>query len=112
VETHELIVSGTIAAKSSAPRAGQIPYAHHIFTLELTNLEDHDGTLAESKLAVYMFSMRNYQNTSAFSWPVGKRVTLRLRPWHPTFFGRYGRINRTEIMDTELTRRWWGEVVE
>ena len=40
-ETRELIVSGTIAAKSAAPRAGQIPYAHHIFTLDLTDLQVH-----------------------------------------------------------------------
>ncbi len=111
-ETRELIVSGMIAAKSAAPRAGQIPYAHHVFTLDLTDLQVHQGTLAESKIAVYLFSMRNYQNTPAFSWPVGKRVKLKLRPWRPDFFARYGRINRSETKDTELTRPWWGEVVE
>jgi hypothetical protein len=111
-ETRELIVSGTIAAKSAAPRAGQIPYAHHIFTLDLTDLQVHHGTLTESKAAVYLFSMRNHQNTPAFSWPAGKRVKLKLQPWRPEFFARYGRINRTETKDTELTRPWWGEVVE
>ena len=99
----ELIVSGTIAAKSAAPRAGQIPYAHHVFTLDLTDLQVHQGTLTESKIAVYLFSMRNHQNTPAFSWPVGKRVKLKLQPWRPDFFARYGRINRTETKDTELT---------
>ncbi len=108
----ELIVSGTIAAKSAAPRAGQIPYAHHIFTLDLTELEIHHGTLIEPKIAVYFFSMKDYQNTPAFSWPVGKRVQLRLQPWRPDFFARYGRINRTESDDIELERPWWGEVVE
>ena len=42
-----MIVSGTIAAKSAAPRAGQMPYAHHIFTLDLTDLQVHSGTLTE-----------------------------------------------------------------
>jgi alginate O-acetyltransferase complex protein AlgJ len=111
-QMRELIVSGTIAAKSAAPRAGQIPYAHHVFTLDLTDLQVHQGTLTDSKIAVYLFSMRNHQNTQAFSWPVGKRVKLKLRPWRPDFFSRYGRINRTETNDTELTRPWWGEVVE
>lgn len=109
---HELIVSGTIAATSAAPRAGQMPYAHHIFTLDLTDLQVHSGTLTEPRIAVYLFSMRNHQNTPAFSWPVGKRVKLKLRPWKPDFFARYGRINRSEPDDNELERRWWGEVIE
>ncbi len=108
----ELIVSGTIAAKSAAPRAGQIPYAHHVFTLDLTDLQVDAGELAEPRIAVYLFSMRNHENTPAFSWPVGKRVKLKLQPWKPYFFGRYGRINRTETNDTELKHPWWGEVVE
>ena len=111
-ETCELIVCGAIAAKSAAPRVGQIPYAHHIFTLDLTDLQVHRGTLTESKIAVYLFSMRNYQNTPVYSWPVGQRVKLKLQPWRPEFSARYGRINRTETKDTELTRPWWGEVVE
>ncbi|MFC1596729.1 hypothetical protein ACFL5Q_02170 [Planctomycetota bacterium] len=108
----ELIVSGTIAAKSAAPRAGQMPYAHHIFTLDLTDLQVHGGTLTEPKIAVYLFSMRNHQNTPAFSWPVGKRVKLKLQPWRPDLFRRYGRINRTETDDIELERPWWGEIIE
>lgn len=108
----ELIVSGTIVAKSAAPRAGQIPYAHHIFTLDLTDLQVHSGTLSETKIAVYLFSMRDYQNTPAFSWPAGTRVKLRLQPWRPRFFARYGRINRTETGDIKLERPWWGEVIE
>jgi len=108
----ELIVSGTIAAKSAAPRAGQMPYAHHVFTLDLTDLQVHSGTLTEPKIAVYLFSMRNQQNTPAFSWPVGKQVKLRLQPWRPDFFARYGRINRSETADIELKRPWWGEVIE
>ncbi len=109
---HELIVSGTIGAKSAAPRAGQMPYAHHIFTLDLTDLQVHGGTLTEPKIAVYLFSMRNHRNTPAFTWPVGKRVKLKLQPWRTDFFRRYGRINRTETDDIELTRPWWGEVIE
>ncbi len=108
----ELIVSGTIAAKSAAPRAGQIPYAHHIFTLDLTDLQVHSGTLTEPKIAVYLFSMRNHQNTPAFSWPVGKWVKLKLQPWRPGAFARYGRINRSETEDIKLKRPWWGEVIE
>ena len=108
----EVIVSGTIVAKSAAPRAGQIPYAHYIFTLDLADLEVHSGTLNESKLAVYLFSMRDYQNTPAYSWPIGKRVKLTLRPWRPHFFARYGRINRSETDDIKLKHPWWGEVIE
>jgi alginate O-acetyltransferase complex protein AlgJ len=110
--SRELIVSGTIAAKSAAPRTGQMPYAHHIFTLDLTHLQVHRGTLTESKIAVYLFSMRNHHNTPAFSWPVGKRVKLKLQSWKPDYFRRYGRINRTETDDIELERPWWGEVIE
>ena len=110
--SREVIVSGTIVAKSMAPRAGQMPYAHHIFTLDLTDLQVHSGTLTEPKIAVYLFSMRNHQNTPAFSWLVGKRVKLKLQPWKPEFFRRYGRINRTETDDVELKRPWWGEVIE
>jgi len=108
----ELTVSGTIAAKSAAPRAGQMPYAHHIFTLDLTDLQVHSGTLTEPKIAVYLFSMRNQQNTPAFSWPVGKRVKLKLQPWRLGFFARYGRINRSETDDITLKHPWWGEVIE
>jgi len=108
----ELIVSGTVAAKSAAPRAGQMPYAHHIFTLDLTDLQAHSGTLTEPKIAVYLFSMRNQQNTPAFSWPVGTRVKLRLQPWRPDYFRKYGRINRTETNDIQLKHPWWGEVIQ
>ena len=108
----ELIVSGMIIAKSAAPRAGQMPYAHHIFTLDVTDLQVHSGTLTAPKIAVYLFSMRNQQNTPAFSWSVGKRVKLKLQPWRPDFFRRYGRINRSETADTTLERPWWGEVIE
>ena len=108
----EVIVSGTIVAKSAAPRAGQIPYAHYIFTLDLADLAVHSGTLTEAKIAVYLFSMRDYQNTMAYSWPVGKRVKLKLQPWKPHFFARYGRINRSETDDIKLKYPWWGEVVE
>ncbi len=108
----ELIVSGTIAAKSAAPRAGQMPYAHHIFTLDLIDLQVHSGMLNDPKIVVYLFSMRNQQNTPAFSWPIGKRVKLKLQSWKPHFFARYGRINRSETNDIELKRPWWGEVIE
>ncbi|MHB0956245.1 MAG: alginate O-acetyltransferase AlgX-related protein [Pirellulaceae bacterium] len=108
----ELIVSGTIAAKSAAPRAGQMPYAHHIFTLDLTDLQVPGGTPIAPKIAVYLFSMRHQQNTPAFAWPIGKRVKLKLQPWSPDFFRKYGRINRTETNDIELERPWWGEVIE
>jgi alginate O-acetyltransferase complex protein AlgJ len=108
----ELIVSGTIAAKSAAPRAGQIPYAHHIFTLDLTDLQVHSGTLTEPNIAVYLFSLRNYQNTAAFSWPVGQRVKLKLQPWRPDFFRKFGRINRSETNHLELEQPWWGEILK
>ena len=109
---HELIVSGTITARSAAPRAGQIPYADHIFALELSDLEVDKGTLAEPKIAVYLFSMRNHRNTPAFFWPMGKRLKLKLQPWKPEFFARYGRINRTDADDIELPQFWYGEVSE
>ena len=108
----ELIVSGTIAAKSAAPRAGQMPYAHYIFTLDLTDVQVQSGTVTEPKIAVYLFSMRNQQNTPAFSWPVGTRVKLRLQPWRPDYFRKYGRINRTETNDIQLKHPWWGEVIQ
>jgi alginate O-acetyltransferase complex protein AlgJ len=108
----ELIVSGTIATKSAAPRAGQIPYAHHIFTLDLTDLQVHSGTLTEPTIAVYVFSLRNHQNTAAFSWPVGKRVKLKLQLWKPDYFRKYGRINRSETNHSELAQPWWGEILE
>jgi hypothetical protein len=108
----EVIVSGMIAAKSAAPRAGQIPYADHIFTLDLTDLQVHSGILTDPMIAVHLFSMRNQQNTPAFFRPVGKRVKLKLQPWRPHFFGKYGRINRTETNDVKLEHPWWGEVIE
>ena len=75
---------------------------YYIFTLDLADLLVHSGTLSDPKVAVYVFSMRDYQNTPAYSWPVGKRVKLKLRPWNPHFFARYGRINRSETDDFEL----------
>ncbi len=89
-----------------------MPYADHIFTVDLSDLEVHGGALTEPKIAVYLFSMRNQQNTPAFAWPIGNRVKLKLQPWKPDFFRRYGRINRTETEDIELQRPWWGEVLE
>jgi alginate O-acetyltransferase complex protein AlgJ len=108
----ELIVTGTITAKSAAPRAGQMPYAHHIFTLDLADLQVHRGMLTAPTIAVYLFSMRNQRNTPAFAWPVGTQVKLQLQPWKPDFFRKYGRINRSESDNLELARPWWGEVIE
>jgi len=108
---YEITISGTIIAKSAAPRAGQMPYANHIFTVDLGDIDVHRGELKESKIAVYLFSMRKYKNTPAFYWPIGKRVKLKLYPWKPDLFARYGRINRSESSDIELVP-WWGEVVE
>jgi alginate O-acetyltransferase complex protein AlgJ len=108
------VVSGVVAAKSAAPRAGTVTYADHIFTIDLENIQVLSGKLADHRIPVYLFSMRGQKNTPAYSCTVGQRVKLKLQPWAPEFEKKYGRLNRslTEDLDLMTARPWWGEVAE
>jgi alginate O-acetyltransferase complex protein AlgJ len=113
-QREELVVVGAVAAKSPAPRAGTVTYADHIFTIDLVVEEVLSGQLAEKRVPVYLFSMRQQKNTPAFSWAIGQRVKLRLQPWEPEWKKKYGQLNRTRTEDFDLleSKHWWGEAIE
>jgi alginate O-acetyltransferase complex protein AlgJ len=109
----EIVVSGTVEAASTVPRAGTVPYRDHILALHLTDLTTQGRPLyAGSEALVYLWSMRDNVLTPAARLRRGDQVTLRLKPWADVT-GKYEKINRSEVEDpaVQLEEPAWGEIV-
>jgi hypothetical protein len=109
----EIVVSGTVEAASTVPRAGTVPYRDHILALHLTDLTSQGRPLdAGSESLIYLWSMRDNVLTPAARLRRGDQVTLRLKPWADVA-GQYEKINRSEVEDSavQLEEPAWGEIV-
>ncbi|MEY2558712.1 MAG: alginate O-acetyltransferase complex protein AlgJ [Verrucomicrobiota bacterium] len=109
----EIVVSGTVEAASTVPRAGTVPYRDHILALHLTDLTTQGRPLyAGSESLVYLWSMRDNVLTPAARLRRGDQVTLRLKPWADVAV-QYEKINRSEVEDpaVQLEEPAWGEIV-
>jgi SGNH hydrolase-like domain, acetyltransferase AlgX len=109
----EVVVSGTIEAISTVPRAGTVPYRDHILALHLTDLTAQGRTFdSGSESLVYLWSMRDNVLTPAARLHRGDHVTLRLKPWTDVA-EQNEKINRSEVEDpaVQLEEPAWGELV-
>lgn len=109
----EVEVSGTVAAVSSIPRPGSVPYADHIMSVELTDAQLPNEKGETVHAIVYLQSMHDNIWTPAARLRVGDHVKLRLRAWSD-FAARYEQINRSELDDSELQLEEpaWGELLK
>lgn len=110
----EVVVSGTVEAISTVPRAGTLPYKDHILALHLTDLTVDSGREQERlESLVYLWSMRDNVLTPAAHLRQGDHVILRLRAWTDVS-DRYEKINRSEVEDptVQLQEPCWGEILK
>lgn len=109
----ELEITGTIAAISSVPRPGSVPYADHITAVHVADLT-RAGTGQSEPLdaLVYLWSMRDNVWTPAARLRAGDQVKLRLKAWSDVA-PQLEQINRSEIDDPELQLEEpvWGELL-
>lgn len=70
-----------IAEISSFPRPGQVPYADHVITLHLTQMQSEDGTVVNGQTAARILSMRNHTLTGATRLRPGMTLFLNLIPF-------------------------------
>lgn len=93
-------VRGTVSDIASAPRPGSVPYADHIISLHLTDLDGIENV--ENKQAlVYIQSMDNNVWTEAARLRPGETIQLQLEPWEDVA-RRLDGVNRAELEDLEL----------
>jgi hypothetical protein len=102
-------VEGTVAARSSTPRPGTVPYKDQIFSVHLTGISGGKDS-ASNQAVVYLFGMKDNQLMPVSAWKVGDRVKLKLRPWADVA-SEYERFNRSELEDETLmlAEPNWGE---
>jgi alginate O-acetyltransferase complex protein AlgJ len=110
----EVETTGTIAAVSSVPAPGRVPYRDHIMAVELADVDvaTQPGS-GKLQAVVYLWSMRDNVWTSAARLRPGDKVTLRLRAWADVS-AQYEQINRSEIDNPELQLEEpvWGELLQ
>ena len=108
----EIEVEGTIAARSSTPRPGTVPYKDQIFAVHLTGMTG-GKTSSSNQAVVYLFGMMDNQLTPVAAWKVGDRVKLKLRRWADVA-SQYERFNRSELDDETLllAEPTWGEPIK
>ncbi len=105
-----LEASGTVAAISSVPRPGTVPYADHVLAAQLTDVSLPGKEPMEA--VVYLLSMRDNVWTPAARLRPGDHIRLRLRPWAEAA-PEFEQINRSELDDPalQLEEPVWGELL-
>ncbi|MFN2475356.1 MAG: hypothetical protein ABR526_03325 [Chthoniobacterales bacterium] len=104
--------TGTIAAISSPPRPGTVPYSDHVVAAHLVDLQLNGAETGEALQAlVYLSSMHDNVWTPAARLQPGDRVTLKLRAWSDVA-AQYEAINRSELdaPELQLEEPVWGEL--
>jgi alginate O-acetyltransferase complex protein AlgJ len=98
----DMVVEGTVAARTPAPKPGSVPYKDHVVSVLLEDLR-RDGKPLEpgSRALVFLFSMIDNKWQPPARYREGQAVTLRLENWQEVE-GRYGSFNRSEFDDENL----------
>lgn len=106
----KIVVQATIAAKSESPAPGSVAYADCVIALHLKNISIVSGKIPPKDIVVFVWGMRHNKLTTAASYNVGQRVTLKLTPWD-TAESSFGSYNRVELDDDNLLMLdiYWGE---
>ncbi|MDQ6860420.1 MAG: hypothetical protein M3032_04595 [Verrucomicrobiota bacterium] len=110
----EVEVTGTVEALSSVPRPGSVPYADHVMSVQLADVQFPAQAKRESVRAiVYLMSMHENVWTPAARMRIGDHVMVRLRAWSDVS-SRFEQINRSELDDPELQLEEpaWGELLK
>ena len=96
-----VVVTASVAAMSSIPRPGTVPYKDHIFSVHLEEIEG-TGQPGNVQAIAYLWSMRENLWTAAAHWRPGDRVKLRLTPW-PGAHPERASFNLSVFDDAELS---------
>ena len=106
----EVVVSGTIREIAPIPRPGTVPYADHITSVHLVNLESERAGVRGGQAVTYIWGMRDHVLQEAARFRVGDRISVRLRRWSDVA-AQYDGISRTELAneDVQLEAPTWGE---
>ncbi len=108
------IVQGKIQKVSSRPLPGESPYADHLISLHLVDVEVEGLAGREYSALVYAYSMIDFEPTGISTYRPGQELRLRLGNWYDVQ-ASYGSINRSELEDYELLFEdpcWVLEVLE
>lgn len=108
----EKTVSGVVAAISRSPVPGSVPYRDNIITMQLIDLSDGSGPLADDQALVYGWGMRNNQLTALAGIRPGDTVRMKLVAWDDVE-PEYGSYRRSPLDDDmmELELPNWGELL-
>lgn len=102
-------VTAVVAAVSSSPRPGSVPYRDNILTLHLLDLTGQKDGLQGTEALVYGFGMRDNRLTDLASLRPGDHITITLSAWDDVEreFGSYRRSPLDdEMLELELPN--WG----
>jgi|ETNmetMinimDraft_26_1059896.scaffolds.fasta_scaffold01150_5 alginate O-acetyltransferase complex protein AlgJ len=107
--TPELVVTGSLQSRTSAPVPKSVPYKDCLIAAHLTDIEVSQGELDEEEIQVFVWGMRENKWTSAMKWKTDQKLSLQLTPWHKVA-KKYGSFNRVELDDEELILLdvYWG----
>ncbi len=107
--TGQLIVEGTVTARTSPPDPSTVPYADCLIAVHLTQVTALQGAKPADELVVFVWGMRDRKPTAAAQWRTGDRIRLKLTPWDQVE-PQYGSYNRIELEDehTLMLNVYWG----
>lgn len=108
-----IVVAGRVAAISSSPKPGSVPYIDNLITLHLVDLRSSDGRRIDPDQAlVYGWGMRNNRLKSLATVRPGDEIRLTLSSWEEKE-SEYGGFRRSPLADEmiELETPDWGELV-
>ncbi|HMP74965.1 MAG TPA: hypothetical protein PKE12_01595 [Kiritimatiellia bacterium] len=100
---------GVVAAVSAVPVPRRVPYADHIASFHLVDV-DGPGAAPGASAYVFSWSMTNHHRTAAGRARVGDAVHVRVRPWEAVSEALEG-FNRSELDGDEFMQAdiAWGE---
>ena len=106
------VVQATVAAKSSPPTPGSVPYPDCVIAYHATDIRPAGAATVPGEAVVFLWGMRDNEWTPAAATAVGSPVRLRLTPWADVEH-IYGGHSRRELDDdaTWLLDVYWGEIV-
>jgi hypothetical protein len=97
----EIWIQGTVRAAAGIPRPGTVPYRDAIMSVHLIDVQGQEGALIPQELIVYLWGLRDDQQTTASGVQPGQRITWRVIPWDQVK-GQFERLNRMELDDPDL----------
>ena len=105
-------VSGIVAAISSSPQPGSVPYKDNIITLHLVDIRNPATGEEYGQALVYGWGMRNNTLTGLARVRVGEQVELELVDWDAVQ-AQYSSYRRSTLDDEmlELELPVWGEII-